>query len=100
MNTLKYMNTRQIALFGMAALGLTLAIPAQAASDYPEGAFVVAKRESRDEARQDPRDARGEAHRDRRREAEREESRGYGYGYERRHQRDHEQENDRRRGGR
>lgn len=99
MNTLKNMNTRHIAIFGMAALGLTLAIPAQAAPRHLEGAFVVAKRESRDQVRQDPRDARGDARRDRRRDAEQEEPRGYGYGYERRQEQDREGD-DRRRGRR
>ena len=99
MNTLKNMNTRQIVIFAIAALGLTLAIPVQAAPRYLEDAFIVAKRESRDEARQDPRDERGDARRDRRRDAEQEEPRGYGYGYERRQQQDREGD-DRRRGRR
>lgn len=78
------MNARQLKMFGLAALGLALAAPVQAAPDFMDGAFIVAKRD-RDDARQDRRDVR-EDRREPRREAEREEPRGYGYGYERRQQ--------------
>ncbi|HMM47045.1 MAG TPA: hypothetical protein PKC12_03595 [Thiobacillaceae bacterium] len=96
MNTLQKTTPRLMALLGVAALGLAFAIPAHAAPGYPEGAFIVAKREARDEARQNPRDTRGDARRDRRGEAGSEESRGYGYGYERRQQKDRDDDERRR----
>jgi hypothetical protein len=90
MNTLKGINTRHIGIFGLAALGLAMAAPVQAAPDFMEGAFIVAKRERSDEVRQDQRDDRRDDSRATRREAEREagrdEPQGYGYGYERRQQ--------------
>jgi hypothetical protein len=83
MNTLMSTNTRHIWIAGLAAVGLAVAAPVQAAApDFMDGAFMVAKRERSDEARQDRRDDGRET----RREAEREEPRGYGYGYERRRQ--------------
>lgn len=90
------MNTRQLGFFGLAALGLALATPVQAAPDYVDGAFVVAQRDRGDEARRDKRDASRDAAKDDRRsprrEAEREDPQGYGYGYERRHQKESEPE--------
>jgi hypothetical protein len=90
------MNTRQLGFFGLAALGLALAAPVQAAPDYVDGAFVVAQRDRDDEARRDKRDAGRDAGKDDRRsprrEAEREDPQGYGYGYERRHQKESEPE--------
>lgn len=82
------MNTRKTWIFGLATLGLALAAPVQAAPDFMEGGFIVAKRD-RDEVRQERRESRQER-RDARREAEREESQGYGYGYERRQQQRYE----------
>ncbi|HET9462582.1 MAG TPA: hypothetical protein VFO43_01260 [Thiobacillus sp.] len=72
----------------MAALGLALTAPVQAAPDLMDGAFIVAKRDRGDEVRPDPdpRDTRRDEHRPAKREAEPEEPRGYGYGYERRQQ--------------
>jgi len=98
MNTLKGINTRQFWIFGLAALGLALTAPVQAAPDFLDGAFIVAQRDRGDEVRQDQRDARqdeypeGHKRRASRREAEREEPQGYGYGYERRQQQRFEDE--------
>jgi hypothetical protein len=86
------MNTRQLGFFGLAALGLALAAPVQAAPDYVDGAFVVAQRDRNDEARRDKRDAGKDDRRRPKREAEREDPQGYGYGYERRHQKEREPE--------
>ena len=80
------MNTRQLWIFGLTALGLALAAPVQAAPDLMDGAFIVAKRDRGDEVRPDQRDARKDERRATRREAEAEEPQGYGYGYERRQQ--------------
>ena len=80
------MNKRLIGIFGLATLGLALAAPVQAAPNFMDGAFMVAKREQADEARQDPRDSRRDKRRSTQSEAEREEPQGYGYGYERRQQ--------------
>jgi len=93
------MNTRKTWIFGMAALGLSLAAPVHAAPDFIDGAFMVSKRERAEEVRPDPRDTRRDDRRANRRDAEREESRGYGYGYERRQQQRYEDE-DRPRGRR
>lgn len=80
------MNARQLWIFGLTALGLALAAPVQAAPDWMDGAFIVAKRDRGDEVRPDQRDARKDERRATRREAEAEEPQGYGYGYERRQQ--------------
>ena len=81
------MNIRHIAMLGLTALGLALAVPAQANPNGLDGAFMLAQRDSRDEARQDPRTDNRDS-RNSRREAERNERAGYGYGYERRQQQD------------
>ncbi|MGE5732802.1 MAG: hypothetical protein ACM37U_12720 [Gemmatimonas sp.] len=93
------MNTWHIGILGLAALGLAMAAPVQAAPDFMEGAFIVAKRDRVDEVRPDPGDDRRDTRRDSRREAEREEPHGYGYGYERRQQQ-RNQDEDRPRGRR
>lgn len=85
------MNTRQLWISGLAALGLALAAPVQAAPDLMDGAFIVAKRERGDEVRPDRRDARKDERSAPRHEAEPEEPRGYGYGYERRRQKQPQQ---------
>ncbi len=92
------MNTRQTWLFGLAALGLALAIPVHAAPDFMDGTFIVAKRDRGDEIRKDQRDDRRDDRRASRREV-RDEPQGYGYGYERRQQKRFE-EDDRNRGRR
>lgn len=86
------MNARQLGIIGLAALGLALTAPVQAAPDFMEGAFIVAKRDRADEVRQDRREARKDDRRAARRQAEREEPQGYGYGYERRQQQRYEDE--------
>ena len=88
------MNTRQLWIFGLTALGLALAAPVQAAPDLLDGAFIVAKRDRSDEVRPDPRDARKDERRATKRETEREEPQGYGYGYERRQQKQHQRMED------
>jgi len=87
------MNARHTFIFGLAALGLAVAAPVQAAPDLMDGAFIVAKRDRGDEVRPDPRDARKDARRAAKREAGREEPQGYGYGYERRRQQQSEEDN-------
>jgi len=93
MTTFIGINTRQPWIFGLAALGLAMAAPAQAAPEFMDGGFIVAKSDRGDEVRPDQRDARkgkqaseGNKRRASGREAEREEPQGYGYGYERRQQ--------------
>lgn len=99
------MNPRQTWIFGLAALGVALAAPVQAAPDFMDGAFIVAKNERGDEVRQEPRDPRkdvspeGDKRRASKREVEREEAQGYGYGYERR-QKQRPEADDRSRGRR
>ena len=93
------MNKRQLWIFGLATLGLALAGPVQAAPDYMDGAFIVAKRDQPDEVRPDQNAARKDKRRAAKREAEREEPQGYGYGYERRQQEGNEPD-DRSRGRR
>jgi hypothetical protein len=98
------MNTRQFGILGLAALGLALAAPVQAAQDFMGGAFVAASQD--DEVRRDPRDSRRDEQseedkrRPSRRAAKRDEPHGYGYGYERRHQKRFEDDDDRSRGRR
>jgi hypothetical protein len=101
------MNAQKLGIFGLAALGLVLTAPVQAAPDFMDGAFIVAQRDRADDVRQDRRDTRKDDRRDARKdarraskhEAEREEPRGYGYGYERR-QKQRFEEDDRSRGRR
>lgn len=80
------MNTRQLWISGLTALGLAAAAPVQAAPDLMDGAFIVAKRDRGDEVRPDQHDARKDERRASRHEAGTEEPKGYGYGYERRRQ--------------
>ena len=88
------MNTRQLWIFGLTALGLALAAPVQAAPDWMDAASIVAQRDRGDEVRPDPRDARRDERRATKREAEAEEPRGYGYGYERRQQKQKQRRED------
>jgi hypothetical protein len=87
------MNARQLGILGLAALGLALAAPVQAAPKFMDGAFiVVSQNDPADEARRDRREAsngappEGNKRRASKRDATREEPQGYGYGYERRQQ--------------
>lgn len=93
------MNARQLGMFGLAALGLALTVPVQAAPDFMDGAFIVAKRDRADEVRPDPRDARKDDRASRREARDEPQGYGYGYGYERRQQKRFEDE-DRPRGRR
>jgi hypothetical protein len=93
------MNTRQPWIFGLAALGLALAAPVQAAPDLMDGPFMVARNNQGDEAGLDPRNVRKDERsteagkrRASRREAKRDEPQGYGYGYERRKQQQTEED--------
>ena len=86
------MNARNNLILGAAVLGLALAAPVQAAPDFIEGSFIVAKRDQPDETRQDKREPRKSDRRDAKHEAERETPPGYGYGYERRQQEKNEQD--------
>lgn len=88
------MNTRQLWISGLTALGLTLAAPVQAAPDWMDGALIEAQRDRGDEVRPDQRDARKDERRASKREAEAEEPRGYGYGYERRQQKQKQRRED------
>ena len=90
------MTTRHNWIFGLAGLGLVMAVPVQAAPSFMGDVIIVAKRDRADEVRQDPRDARRDERRDERRDARRDrgdEPQGYGYGYERRQQRQFEEDN-------
>jgi hypothetical protein len=96
------MKTQQTWIFGLAVLGLAVAAPVQAAPNYWEDAFIVARddrgddtRYSQEASRNAKKDRRGKP----RDEAEREEPQGYGYGYERR-QRERIEEDSRSRGRR
>lgn len=97
------MTTRHGWIFGLAGLGLVMAIPVQAAPNFMDDVIMVAKRDRADASRQDRqerRDARqdaqrGDARQDQRhgdawRQDGRDEPKGYGYGYERRQQRQFE----------
>lgn len=80
-------NVRPFWIVGLAALGLVLAAPVQAAPNFRDGAFIVAGRDQGNEAsRPDRRDDRKDTRDASKREGEREEPKGYGYGYERRQQ--------------
>jgi hypothetical protein len=82
------MNVRHLGIVGLSALGWLLVAPAQANFHDPEGTFMVAKRDSRDEAHPDRRDEHRERRGGGKHEAERDDPSGYGYGYERRQQQD------------
>ena len=87
------MRTRHGWIFGLAGLGLVMAIPAQAAPNFMDGVIIVAKRDRADASRQDRRDQRAtrqDERRDAGRNDVRDESERYGYGYERRQQRKYE----------
>ncbi|MHB1084428.1 MAG: hypothetical protein ACYCZA_06275 [Thiobacillus sp.] len=83
---------RSLWIFGLATLGLALAAPVQAAPDFMNGSFTVARNDQADGARPDQQDARQDKRRSPKHEAEREEPQGYGYGFERRQQKRNEQD--------
>jgi len=89
------MNTRQLAIFGLAALGLALAAPVQAAPDSMEASFVVAKNDRNDNFRDDRRDDRKDDRRNLKRDDDDRDA--YGYGYERRKQKHDDDDDDRNR---
>lgn len=91
------MKTQTTWIFGLAALGLALAAPVQAAPNYMDDAFIVARNDKGNDARYDQGDSRKDKdNKDKRSksrdEAEREGSQGYGYGYERRQQERNEED--------
>lgn len=86
MNTQESAFARKSWVIGLAALGLAVAAPVQAAPDFINGAFIVAKQDRGDETRTDQRDAGKDARRTSKRKTDRDEPEGYGYGYERRQQ--------------
>jgi len=92
MNTRNSTLARNCWVIGLAALGLAVAAPVQAAPDFREGAFIVAKQDRSEEARTDQRDAGKDARSTARRKTDRDEPQGYGYGYERRQQQRGEEE--------
>jgi hypothetical protein len=80
------MNTRNFGILGLAALGLVLTAQVQAAPNFMEESFIVAKRDQVEEPRQDQRDSGKDDRRASKRKVDRDEPQGYGYGYERRQQ--------------
>ena len=86
------MNTRDTWMLGLAVLGLALAAPAQANPNGLDGSFMVAARDSRDDARQEPRNENKDT-RNSKRDTRRDEPSSYGYGYERRQQQDQQPDN-------
>jgi len=88
------MNTRHNWIFGLAGLGLVIAVPVQAAPDFLGDVIIVAKRDQAEDARPDLRDGRQDkaGRRESKREVESEEPQGYGYGYERRQRRGSEED--------
>jgi len=89
------MNTRHIGMLGLTVLGLALAVPAQANPRGPDESFMLAQRDSRDNARQDPRAENKDTRNSNKRETTRDEPAGYGYGYERRQQQEQGDSKDR-----
>lgn len=85
------MNARQYGMFGLLALGLTLAIPARAASGLPDPWIVAA----RDDYRYEDRDQRRDDRRERRDYRREKEDGAYGTGYERRRQQRDSENDDR-----
>jgi hypothetical protein len=92
------MNTRNFGILGLAALGLVLTVRVQAAPNFMEESFIVAKRDQVEEPRQDQRDPRKEGNRASKSKDDRDESEGYGYGYERRQQQQRNENGSRTRG--
>jgi hypothetical protein len=92
------MSTRNVGILGLAAFGVVLAAQVQAAPNFMEESFIVAKRDQVEEPRQDQRDPRKEGHRASKPKDDRDESEGYGYGYERRQQQQRNENGSRTRG--
>jgi hypothetical protein len=92
------MSTRNGGILGLAALGMVLVAQVQAAPNFMEESFIVAKRDQVEEPRQDQRDPRKEGNRASKSKDDRDESEGYGYGYERRQQQQRNENGSRTRG--
>lgn len=92
------MNTRNFGILGLAVLGLALTAPVQAAPNFMEESFIVAKRDQVDDPRQDQRDTGKDGQRASKRKSDRDEPQGYGYGYERRQQQQRNENGSRTRG--
>lgn len=78
------MKTRFTLMIGMAAISLMMALPAQAAPDYVDNAYMNAKRNIDDGVSRDRQDPDRENRKSKRRNVEDDDPQGYGYGYERR----------------
>lgn len=78
------MKTRITLMIGIAGMSLMMALPAQAAPDYVDSAYMIAQRNIDDGA---PRGRQNEGRDERKsywRDGERDDPAGFGYGYERR----------------
>jgi hypothetical protein len=78
------MKTRITLLIGIAGMSLMVALPAQAAPDYVDSAYMIAQRNIDDGARRSRQEADQDGRKSYRRDAERDDPDGFGYGYERR----------------
>jgi hypothetical protein len=78
------MKTRITMMIGIAGMGLMMALPAQAAPDYVDSAYMIAQRNIDDGARRSRQDEGRDERKSYRRDAERDDQEGFGYGYERR----------------
>jgi len=78
------MKTRITMMIGIAGMGLMMALPAQAAPDYVDNAYMIAQRNIDDGARRSRPDEGHDERKSYRRDAERDDPEGFGYGYERR----------------
>ena len=91
------MKTTNTWIFGLAALGLALAAPVQAAPNDLDGFIMLAKNDKGNESRYDREDNRKSKQPDKKGsskyEADDREPQGYGYGYERRQMERNEEEN-------
>jgi hypothetical protein len=92
------MNTRNFGILGLAALGLVLTAPVEAAPNFMNESFIVAKRDQVDEPRQDQPDTNKDKPRASKHKGDRDEPQGYGYGYERRQQQQRNENGSRTRG--
>jgi hypothetical protein len=92
------MNTRNFGILGLAALGMVLTAQVQAAPNFMEESFIVAKRDQVEEPRQDQHDTSKDKHRASKQKVEGDDPQGYGYGYERRQQQQRDESGSRHRG--
>jgi hypothetical protein len=89
------MNARRTWIAGLAALGWMLNAPAHAYPDDPDGTFMVARDDRRDDARPAPRNDKADTRSSDKRDDGRDDAQGYGYGYERRQQQEQGDSKDR-----